>query len=199
VMTDAAALPVALSDLVADLRQARILDATVTAGQAFGGDYEAVNVASALGVARAVAGADAVVVGPGPGGVGTASRRGFGALEVAGVVDAARRDGGVPIVALRWSDADERERHRGLSHHTRTALEWLGAGAIVPFPNGEPAPHVGGHDAVEVDVPDMARLLADAGVAVTTMGRGPAEDLRFFRYAGAAGIAAGRQLDGAMR
>src|SRR5690349_13287714 len=36
VMTDAAALPLALSDLVADLRTARLVDLTVTAGQAFG-------------------------------------------------------------------------------------------------------------------------------------------------------------------
>ncbi len=48
VMTDGAALPLALSDLVADLCDRRLLDATVTAGHAFGGDLEAVGVASAV-------------------------------------------------------------------------------------------------------------------------------------------------------
>ncbi|MBI5088610.1 MAG: DUF3866 family protein [Actinobacteria bacterium] len=48
VMTDGGALPLALSDLVATLREAELLAGTVTAGQAFGGDYEAVSVASAL-------------------------------------------------------------------------------------------------------------------------------------------------------
>ena len=190
VMTDAAALPLALSDLVADLRAAGLVDGTVTAGQAFGGDHEAVNVPSALRVARHVAGADAVVVGPGPGGVGTATELGFGALEVGGVIDAARRDGGVPIVALRWSGTDQRERHRGVSHHSRTTLAWVGSGATVAVPRGEPFVDVGDHERVEVDVADVGALLAAAGIAVTTMGRTPEEEPGFFRYAGAAGAAA---------
>ena len=47
VMTDGAALPLALSDLVAAAaRHASLLDATITCGHAFGGDYEAVSVYS---------------------------------------------------------------------------------------------------------------------------------------------------------
>ena len=83
-MTDVAALPLALSDLVADLCAKGLLDGTVTAGQAFGGDHEAVNLPSALRVAKAVAGAEAVVVAPGPGGVGTGTELGFGALVAVG-------------------------------------------------------------------------------------------------------------------
>src|SRR5690606_33977772 len=60
VMTDAAALALALSDLVAHLRAAGLVDVTVTAGHAFGGDLEAVNPASALVAARRVGGADLV-------------------------------------------------------------------------------------------------------------------------------------------
>ncbi|HXY91661.1 MAG TPA: DUF3866 family protein, partial [Acidimicrobiia bacterium] len=71
VMTDGAGLPLAMSDLVAALSARQLLDATVTCGHAFGGDYEAVSVYSALAVARHVAGADAAVVGMGPGIVGT--------------------------------------------------------------------------------------------------------------------------------
>src|SRR5690606_37775288 len=63
VMTDGAALPLALSDLVQELRTRGIVDTTVTAGHAFGGDLEAVAVPSALALARHVAGADLVVVG----------------------------------------------------------------------------------------------------------------------------------------
>src|SRR6185312_1159537 len=62
VMTDGAALPLALSDLVADLQARELLDTTVTCGHAFGGDLEAVSVYSALSVARHVARADAAVV-----------------------------------------------------------------------------------------------------------------------------------------
>src|SRR3712207_1385004 len=62
VMTDGAALPAALSDLTAAMRAAALVDATVTAGHAFGGDHEAVNVPSALAVARTVLRADVTVV-----------------------------------------------------------------------------------------------------------------------------------------
>ena len=72
-MTDGAALPLALSDLVADLRERELIDATITCGHAFGGDYEAVSAFSALAVARHVAHADAAVVVMGPGIVGTLS------------------------------------------------------------------------------------------------------------------------------
>jgi len=40
----------------------------------------------------------------------------------------------------------------------------------------------------------MAPLLAARGLTVTTMGRGPDEDPGFFRYAGAAGVAAATLL-----
>jgi hypothetical protein len=173
VMTDTAALALALSDVVADLRASELLDLTVTSGQAFGGEREAVNVWSALSVAAAEA--EAVVVGPGPGVVGTGTRLGFSPLEVAAVLDAAAALGGTPIVAVRYSDADARERHRGVSHHTRTALELARTAAVVPELRAD------------LDVP---ALLAAAGLGVTSMGRGPTEDPGFFAHAGAAGAAA---------
>ncbi len=76
VMTDGAALPIVISDLVHALRAAGLLDVTITAGHAFGGDLEAVSVPSALALARHVAGADVAIVAMGPGVVGTASPAG---------------------------------------------------------------------------------------------------------------------------
>src|SRR5216117_3106189 len=61
VMTDGAALPMALSDLVASMKDSGLIELTVTAGQAFGGEYEAVNVPSALVAARQVARADVAI------------------------------------------------------------------------------------------------------------------------------------------
>ncbi|MGH9281984.1 MAG: DUF3866 family protein, partial [Acidimicrobiales bacterium] len=171
VMTDTAALPMALSDLVADLRAAGLLAATVSAGQAFGGDHEAVNPFSALDVAAGVAGADAVVVGPGPGLVGTGTSRGHGALEGAGLVDLTVRAGATAIIALRWSDRDPRPRHRGLSHHSASVLELAAGPALVPVPRGEPEPAAAAHQVVAVDVPEVAGLLARHGLErLTTMG-----------------------------
>ena len=189
VMTDSAALPAALSDVMAELRMTGVLAATVTSGQAFGGDLEAVNIQSALQVARTVAGADAVVVSPGPGTVGTGTRLGFGGLEVAGVIVAAAQLMAQPIIAVRYSGADARDRHQGVSHHTRTSLEMAGWTTVVPIPRGEPDPGLGPekHRLVEVDVPDF-------DFPVTTMGRTQAEDPEFFRYAAAAGLAAAQLL-----
>jgi uncharacterized protein DUF3866 len=186
VMTEGGALPIAVSDLVPDLKRVGWLDVTVTAGQAFGGEREAVNVAHAL---QLTADCDAVVVGMGPGSLGTESALGFSGLEVAAVLGFASlaRE---PIVALRWSDADERERHRGLSHHSVMALKLALTTAVVPVPKGAPHPKVGDHEIVEVDVPDVGALFESAGLDVRTMGRTPAEDPGFFAYAGAAGVAA---------
>lgn len=189
VMTDGGALPLALSDLAADLRDRGLLDLTVTAGHAFGGDHEAVNVRSALDVA-VLAGADVAVVATGPGVVGTSTAHGFSALEVAAIVDLTAAGGGRPVVALRYSDADPRPRHQGVSQQSLVALAHARARALVPVPNGEPHPALDGHDVAAVDVPDVPGLLAAARLAVTTMGRGPDEDPRFFSYAGAAGAAA---------
>ena len=189
VMTDSAALPIAISDLVHDLRQAGLLDGAVTTGQAFGGDVEAVNVRAALDHVTD----GAVVVGPGPGVIGTGTRHGFGPLEVASVVDAAGMAGGRPVVALRYSDADPRPRHQGVSHHSTTAMANAHERAVVPIPAREKALPVGPPHKVEhVDVPDVPALLAAAGLHVTSMGRGPDEDPRFYAYAGAAGVIAAR-------
>jgi hypothetical protein len=185
VMTDAGALAMAVSDLVAGLRQSQLIDLTITAGQAFGGDREAVNVAHALAIG---ADHDAVVVGMGPGSLGTGSRWGFSGLEVASVLEAADSLGCTPIVALRYSDADGRERHAGLSHHARTALEMTCTGAFMPIPHGEPDPDLPDRNVVRVDVPDLSDL------QVTSMGRTVAEDPKFFAYAAAAGVYAAQLL-----
>src|SRR6187402_1676933 len=89
VMTDGAGLPIALSDLVATLCDRGVVDATITCGHAFGGDYEAVSIFSALAVARHVAHADVTVVAMGPGIVGTNTRLGFSGMEVGAILDAA--------------------------------------------------------------------------------------------------------------
>lgn len=184
VMTDGAALPLALSDLVHALRDRGVVDTTITAGQAFGGDLEAVAVPSALALARHVAGADLAIVGMGPGVVGTASALGTTAVEVAGVIDAASRMGGDVALCCRASDGDARERHRGVSHHVRTILGLAAARPHLPVPAELAGRLVG---STVVDPPDVASMLARLGLQVTSMGRGPAEDRLFFEAAAAAG------------
>ncbi|MFM7718412.1 MAG: DUF3866 family protein, partial [Actinomycetota bacterium] len=122
VMTDGAALPAGFSRLLADLRRSGLLDTCVTVGQAFGGDLEAVTLWSGLLAAVGVAHAEVVIVADGPGNLGTATRWGVSALASGLALNAARLLGGSPVAALRVSFADPRERHRGVSHHSRTIL-----------------------------------------------------------------------------
>jgi hypothetical protein len=184
VMTDGAALPLALSDLVHALRERGVLDITLTAGHAFGGDLEAVAVPSALALARHVARADLVVVGMGPGVVGTASALGTTAVEVAGIVDAASAMGARVALCCRASSADPRERHRGVSHHVRTILGLAATRPTLPLPAVLAAELEG---ATVLDGPDAAEVLAALDLVVTTMGRGPGDDPAFFAAAAAAG------------
>ena len=122
IMTDGAALPLAFSRTVRELQERGDLAATITYGHAWGGDYEAINVFSALIAAKYVAKADVAVVLMGPGVVGTGTLLGTTALEQAAIIDAVSLLEGRPIAIPRMSWADPRERHRGMSHHTLTAL-----------------------------------------------------------------------------
>lgn len=192
VMTDAAGLALPLSDLVHDLRAAGLIDLTITSGQAFGGDLEAVNAVSALGVAKS-RGADVVVVAPGPGGVGTGTRLGFGELPTAFLLTSAGRYGGRPILALRWSDADQRGRHRGLSHHSRTVLAHADSIAVdlpVPVDHELARDTIGGRPTLPVSfgLDGVLRRLVDAGIEPSTMGRGIEAEPSLFAIAAAAGV-----------
>jgi hypothetical protein len=203
VMTDGAALPLALSDLVANLRDRGLVDTTITCGHAFGGDHEAVNLFSALMIARHVAEADVAIVAMGPGIVGTDSALGFTGIEVGPVLDAAVGLGGVPIACLRASAADGRERHRGISHHTVTTLT-IGTRSRVTVP----VPAIGGgdeaellaelrstgiasrHDVVRVPIPDVLAEFTARDLRVSSMGRPAADDPILFQCATAAGVQA---------
>ncbi|HEX8781657.1 MAG TPA: DUF3866 family protein [Nocardioides sp.] len=189
VMTDGGALPLALSDLVVQLGAAGLLVGSVTTGHAFGGDVEAVTIPSGLSVARHDLGADVIVAGMGPGVVGTGSRLGFTGLDQATVLDSTAWLDGGPVMCLRASSGDARPRHHGVSHHSRTVLDATRSGVAVPVPVGfPPLPGPARHEVVEVDPPDVAAVLDAAGLRITTMGRGPAEDPLFFRVAAAAAV-----------
>ena len=122
IMTDSAALPVSFSRLVNTLKDHHLIDSVITCGQAFGGDIEAVNIYTALIAAKQVVNADAVIVCPGPGNVGTCTEYGFSSIEQGEIINAANILGGYAIAIARISYADKRVRHQGLSHHTLTAL-----------------------------------------------------------------------------
>jgi uncharacterized protein DUF3866 len=177
------ALPVSLSDTVRTLRDRGHLRAAIAPGPAVDGDVACVSVASAL-LWGAGAGMDATVCSIGPGVVGTSSRMGHGGVAAAEAANAASALGGTAIIAPRLSDADERARHRGVSHHTLAAIQLTLGPVKVAWPAGRPVPvEVGGVEEVDVDGWEEAC----AGLPLAHMGRGPAEDPAFFAAAFAAG------------
>jgi hypothetical protein len=185
VMTDGAALPVALSDLAHTLREAKVLDGIVTAGHAFGGDLEAVSLPSALVLARHVLEADVIVVGMGPGVVGTGSALGTTSVEAAAILDTATALAGRAGLCVRASRADPRDRHLGVSHHVLTVLGLVRDRPAVPVPAELVSAVAGGH---AVEVPDVGAVLDGMGLRITSMGRGPEDDPLFYAAAGAAGV-----------
>jgi hypothetical protein len=168
------ALPVSLSDTVRVLKERGLLSASAAIAPCFDGDVQCVSSASALGWARG--GHDVAVCAIGPGIVGTGTRFGHGGLAAAEAANATLALGGVPVVAARVSGADERARHRGLSHHTE---------AVLALVRGEPMVADGGAEGWRE---------ACAELPLSHMGRGLDEDPEFFAAAYAAGRAARRLL-----
>jgi hypothetical protein len=189
------ALPLALSDTVRALRERGLLATAVAAGACVEGDAAAVNLHSALAWAAA-SGFDAVVCSVGPGIVGTGTRLGHGAIAAAEAANAASALDGSPVLAVRVSDADERERHRGVSHHSRTVLELCLGRVAVAWPAGRPAPAwLSSREEVDAD----GWREACAGLPLSHMGRGPDEDPAFFEAAFAAGVLARRLVESMAR
>ena len=201
VMTDGAALPLAVSDLAADARRSGVIDSTVTAGHAFGGDLEAVAMPSALTMARHHQAADVIVAGMGPGVAGTATTLGTTSTEAASVLDLARALGGAPILAVRASSGDSRPRHRGVSHHTDAVLRLtLARPLVAAVPDDlRSSPWSDRFELIElseIEPPDPADVLGACGLSITTMGRDLAADPLFFAAASAAGALAAHHLPG---
>jgi Protein of unknown function (DUF3866) len=183
------ALPVSLSDAVRALKRRGLLEIAVAAAPCYDGDVQCAGVASALAWAAA-RGFDAIVCALGPGVVGTGTRLGHGGLAAAEAANAAGALGGAPILAARVSERDPRERHRGVSHHTRAVLELCLGAVAVAWPAGREAPSWL-EPREEVDVTGWRE--ACASLPLAHMGRGPDDDPSFFAAAFAAGsVARGR-------
>jgi hypothetical protein len=170
------ALPVTLSDTVRLLQERALLGATIAVAPCLDGDVDCVSAAAAL-LWAAGEGHEAIVCSVGPGIVGTGTRLGHGGLSLADAANAATALGGTPVLAVRTSGVDARERHRGVSHHTRAVLD-LCLGEIVV---AEEADGEGWEEAC-------------SGLPLAHMGRGPGDDPAFFRAAYAAGVVARRLL-----
>jgi Protein of unknown function (DUF3866) len=172
------ALPVSLSEAVRALKVRGFVETAVAVGACVDGDVHCVSTASALAWAKAE-GYDIALCAIGPGVVGTGSFLGHGGLAAADAANAASALDGQPVIAARVSEADERDRHRGVSHHTAAVLDLcLGDVTVASDEDAE-----GWREACE-------------GLPLSHMGRGPDEDPAFFAAAYAAGRVARLMIPG---
>jgi hypothetical protein len=125
-------------------------------------------------------------------------------LNAAAILD------GRPVAALRISFADPRDRHRGVSHHSITAMARVALRPVhvaVPALDDEArraavwdALREAGldriHQVVEATGQPALDLLAAHGIVPESMGRTVADDPEYFLAAGAAGVLAGRMAAG---
>lgn len=195
VQTAGGALPGALSRDVALLRERELLCGHIAAAPAYGGEAEALSVVGALDAAAGRLGWDAALVGPGPGVIGSETRLGHGGMAALDSAHAALSLGLPTLLSPRLSEADPRERHRGVSHHTLTVLQMLLAPVEIPVPAGQTevatqlADVSNGRHSLH-EVPVALDAYATSGLPARTMGRGIEDDELFY----AAPLAAGHRL-----
>jgi hypothetical protein len=195
VQTGGGAMPGSFSRDVKELRQRDLLAGHITAAPAYGGEHEALGPVGALDAAAAL-GWDAVLVGPGPGIIGSDTAYGHGGMAALDNAHAALSLNLPTAISPRLSSSDPRERHRGLSHHTRTVLDLLLAPVDLPIPeeaqdlfadlgNSKHRPH-----SVSIDL----SLYGGSGLPTRTMGRDLSDDPLFFAAPLAAGTFLARSL-----
>ncbi len=208
IMTDGAALPISLSNLVYFLQDENLIDQTITVGHAFGGGLEAVNVYSGLIAAKEINQADIIVVAMGPGIVGTNTKYGFSGVEQAEILHAVSTLGGIPIAVPRVSFADDRSRHYGLSHHSRTNLGEL---TLIKVKLGLPylssaendllqeqlisSNIINKHEVLYRSSDGIIEELSRLNFELKSMGRSIIDDPVYFSTAGIAGILAVEELE----
>jgi hypothetical protein len=188
VQTAGGALPGSLSRDVKQLRERDLLASHITAAPAYGGEHEALSTVGAIDAASEF-GWDAVLVGPGPGIIGSDSAYGHGGMAALDSAHAALSLHCPTIVSPRLSSSDPRERHRGLSHHTRTVLDLLLAPVDVAAPESEPS-IVQALEGLEHRLhlaPADLNGYAASSLPTRTMGRSLTDDPLFFSAPLAAG------------
>ncbi|HEY2478936.1 MAG TPA: DUF3866 family protein [Solirubrobacterales bacterium] len=195
VQTAGGALPGSLSRDVTELRERGLLHGHITAAPTYGGEHEALSTVGALDAAATALGWDAILVGPGPGIIGSDTEFGHGGMAALDSAHASLSLHFPTIISPRLSSGDPRERHRGLSHHTATVLDLLLAPVTVAIPEGAPEIESqanaasGGRHRLEPVAVDLEGYAA-SGLPSSTMGRRLQEDPLFFEAPLAAGTLA---------
>jgi hypothetical protein len=200
IMTDGGSLPIFFSNTVRALKSNGLIHKTITIGHAFGGDLECVNIYTGIIAAKEILKGDVTIITMGPGIVGTGTKYGFSGIEQGQIVDAINTLGGNAIIVPRISFNDPRERHIGISHHTRTVLSEIvktTGTVVIPVLDDEKLKIINEQinmlkldnkfDIVYENGDEILDAMNYFNLRTTTMGRGYHEDKEFFLTMGAVG------------
>jgi Protein of unknown function (DUF3866) len=202
VQTAGGALPGSLSRDVNQLRERGLLVGHITAAPTYGGEHEALSTVGAIAAVGEL-GWDAVIVGPGPGIIGSNTEFGHGGMAALDNAHAALSLRCPTILSPRLSSSDPRERHLHLSHHTFTILELLLSEVEVAMPDVEMPGAPEARRFLTEAAGDRHRLRSvpvdlegyrGADLPTKTMGRSLEEDPLFFATPLAAGALLARVL-----
>jgi len=200
IMNDHGALPLHFSISAAMLKSNGLVDVTVTSGNAFGGDYECVNMYTSLRTALNVTNCDVAIIASGPGICGTATKYGFSTLESALYANMVACLGGDILYIPRLGFTDNRKRHSGVSHHSLTILGEFVTNRLrlaLPLLNGFEFKTIlnqlritglcSKHSIVMLDGRGIDAAMDFYGLKTETMGRSIDDNPAFFNAIGAAG------------
>lgn len=201
IMTDSAALPIHISKTTGELKEKELIDSTITVGQAFGGDYEAVNVYTGLIAAKEIAKSNLIIISPGPGKVGTDTKYGFSEIEMGSIVDAVNSLGGTPVFIPRINFSDNNYRHYGLSKHSITILKEIcktKTNIVFPIMSNEKKLVIEEtvkknnlnetHDIFTCESKIVSEAINQYNLSLNTMGKNFTDDEEFFKCAAAGAI-----------
>ena len=198
IMTDHGALPLSFSKSVLTLKNKNLLNTTITTGNAFGGDYECVNIYTSIITAFEIAKCDVVIITMGPGILGTQTKYGFSGLELGLYVDMIAKLEGRCLYIPRIMFNDKRNRHLGISHHSITILSEIinnPVPIILPIMETKQMKYVyrqlmrnsltKKHQVKFIDGKGITNAIKYYELFTTTMGRGIYEEPVFFHTLGA--------------
>ncbi|MFY9177696.1 MAG: DUF3866 family protein [Caldicoprobacterales bacterium] len=198
IITDHGALPVWFSKNIRLLKSKGLLDTVISIGNAFGGDYECVNIYTALQLATNILNMDASIISMGPGIMGTGTSFGFSGLELGFYLDFCHSKSAQALFVPRISFKDVRSRHYGISHHFINMFKELvirPVPIVLPYMDSKKNYYVlkqlresgilSKHPIAIRNGRTIICSLTRYGLNPTTMGRGIDDDPEFFYAAGA--------------
>ncbi|HSH37071.1 DUF3866 family protein [Schnuerera sp.] len=207
-MTDGGALSLYFSNTVKMLRNKKMINNTITIGNAFGGDLECTNIYTGLISAKEILRGDVTIITMGPGIVGTGTKYGFSGIEQGQIIDAVNTLEGEAVIVPRISFNDRRERHFGISHHTRTILSEIAktSGKVVLPLLDDNKFNVLNNQIRKLKLDEKYEIIYENGdkileamnyfnLKITTMGRSYEDDKEFFKTLGAVGTHIFRELN----